>query len=123
MGKLVKILVAAVVVVASVVGLGACSANGAGAVPAGAVVIDVRTPAEYSAGHLAGAVNIDVEAADFAARVGGLPKDAQYLVYCRTGNRAGAAKTQMQSMGFAHVTNLGGIDSAAKAAHLAVVTS
>ena len=33
----------------------------------GTVVVDVRTPGEYAAGHVDGAVNIDVESADFGA--------------------------------------------------------
>ena len=41
------------------------------------VVIDVRTPAEYAAGHIAGAQNIDVEAADFASRISSLDKDGR----------------------------------------------
>ena len=122
-GRLVRTLVAVVVALAAVVGLGACSSHGdAAAVPAGAVVIDVRTGAEYAAGHLKGAVNIDVEDPGFAARVGQLPKEGHYLVYCRTGNRAGAAKAQMGAMGFTDVTNLGGVDAASKTTHLAVVT-
>ena len=122
MGRLVRTLVAAVVALAAVVGLGACSSHGDTAVPAGSVVIDVRTGAEYAAGHLQGAVNIDVEDAGFATRVGQLPKDGHYLVYCRTGSRAGAAKAQMASLGFTDVTNLGGVDAASKTTHLAVVT-
>jgi len=37
-------------------------------------VIDVRTPAEYAAGHIAGAQNIDVEAGDFASKIAALDK-------------------------------------------------
>ncbi|MCL2463665.1 MAG: rhodanese-like domain-containing protein [Micrococcales bacterium] len=123
MRRTVSVLVAIVAALGALAGLGACSAApGAAAVPAGAVVIDVRTPAEYAAGHLAGAVNIDIQAADFTARIGKLDRNGQYLLYCRSGSRAGVAKTQMTGMGFTHVTNLGSIDAAAKATGLAVVT-
>ena len=50
------------------------------------------------------------------------PKDGHYLVYCRTGSRAGAAKAQMASLGFTDVTNLGGVDAASRTTRLAVVT-
>ena len=122
MGRVVRALVALVVGLGAVVGMGACSSHDESGVPAGAVVVDVRTPAEYAAGHLEGAVNVDVEAADFATEVGELDADGEYLVYCRSGSRAGVAETQMEAMGFAHVTNLGGIDAAASTTGLAVVT-
>lgn len=122
MSRTVKMMVAVMVALAAVVGLGACSSHEAAGVPAGAVVVDVRTPAEYAAGHLAGAVNIDVEAPTFAAEVGGLDRNVQYLLYCHSGSRAGQALAQMSAMGFGHLTNLGSIDTAATTTGLAVVT-
>lgn len=89
----------------------------------GTTVIDVRTPSEYAAGHLQGAVNIDIQGADFAAKIGALPKDGTYVLYCRSGARAGTALNQMKAAGFAHVTNAGGIDAASKSTGLAIVTS
>jgi rhodanese-related sulfurtransferase len=81
----------------------------------GARVIDVRTPEEFAAGHLAGATNIDVQAADFHERVGELdPKDT-YILYCRSGSRAGAAADMMADMGFDHLVNAGGFDGLAAA--------
>lgn len=75
-------------------------------------VLDVRTPAEYAAGHLPGAVNIDVEGGSFAQQVGQLPKDATYLVYCRTGNRSGVATDQLADLGFTELYDLqGGIEA------------
>jgi len=87
-----------------------------------ATVVDVRTAAEFASGHLQGAVNIDVTASDFTAKIGALPKDATYLLYCRSGTRAGQALTIMQQQGFAHVTNLGSVQAASSATGLAVVT-
>ena len=121
MSRVVRMLVAVVVALGAVAGLGACSSHATG-VPAGAVVVDVRTPAEYAAGHLSGAVNLDVESATFAAQVGRLDTKGQYLLYCRSGSRAGQAASRMSSMGFAHVTNLGSIGAAATTTGLAVVT-
>lgn len=74
----------------------------------GTVVLDVRTRAEYAAGHLAGARNIDVEAADFPAKIAALPKDSPYAVYCRSGNRSATALAIMQKAGFTSVYHLGG---------------
>ena len=81
----------------------------------GARVIDVRTPEEYDAGHLTGAVNVDVQAADFHERVNGLDKSAHYVLYCRSGSRAGAAADMMLDMGFTDVVNAGGFDALATA--------
>lgn len=74
----------------------------------GTVVLDVRTPAEYAAGHLPGAVNIDVQAADFASRIQALDKKAAYAVYCHSGRRSAAASAQMSDAGFSQVVDLDG---------------
>lgn len=71
-------------------------------------VIDVRTPAEFAAGHVAGALNIDVTAPDFADRVRTLDPASGYLVYCQSGNRSAAAAEAMVELGFDDV-----IDAAA----------
>ena len=65
-----------------------------------AVILDVRTPEEFAAGHLPGAINIDVESSDFADRVAGLDESTETLVYCRTGNRSGVATDEMADLGF-----------------------
>ena len=70
-------------------------------------VIDVRTPSEYAAGHIAGAQNIDVEAADFGSRIATLDKKAPYLVYCHSGRRSGIAATQMAAAGFTDIVDGG----------------
>jgi phage shock protein E len=74
----------------------------------GTVVLDVRTPAEFAEGHLAGAVNLDVNAADFRTKVGALTKDVPYAVYCRSGNRSGTALAIMKALGFTQTYHLGG---------------
>jgi phage shock protein E len=89
----------------------------------GTVVLDVRTPAEFASSHLARAVNLDVEAADFTARLGALNKGATYAVYCHSGNRSAAALGLMASAGFAHASDLSGGISAWLAAGQPVVAS
>ena len=74
----------------------------------GTTIIDVRTPAEFSAGHLSGAVNVDVQAATFAQKIAALDHSKNYAVYCHSGNRSQAAKASMQRAGFAHVFDLAG---------------
>ncbi len=74
------------------------------------VVLDVRTPAEFAAGHLAGATMVDFYSASFRADVGKLDRQKAYLVYCHTGNRSAQAVMVMQQLGFREVYNmLGGI--------------
>lgn len=83
------------------------------AIADGAEVIDVRTPEEFAAGHLADAVNIDVSSPDFATQVSALPTDATYVVYCRSGNRSTAAIQAMTDLGFTDLVNGGAFDSLA----------
>jgi len=90
--------------------------------PTGATIIDVRTPSEYASGHLQGAVNIDIQGTDFAAKIAAYPKDGRYILYCRSGVRAGNALQVMKSMGFTDVTNAGGYAAASKATGLPIVT-
>ena len=86
-------------------------------------VVDVRTPAEYAAGHLPGAVNIDIEGGSFEQQVDQLPKDETYFVYCRTGNRSGVATGQMADLGFTDLYDLQGGVVDSQAAGGAVVTN
>lgn len=76
----------------------------------GVVVLDVRTPGEFAAGHVEGAVNFDVEDAGFAAAIAGLDHAATYVVYCHSGRRSGIATSTMADAGFTSLYNLvGGI--------------
>jgi rhodanese-related sulfurtransferase len=74
----------------------------------GVVLLDVRRPDEFAAGHLAGATNIDAEAADFEARIIKLDKQARYAIYCHSGRRSALAMTKMAALGFGSVRDLGG---------------
>ena len=83
------------------------------AVADGAELIDVRTPEEFAAGHLRGAVNIDLAAPDFNDLIGALDKAASYVIYCASGNRAGTAIEAMRDQGFDDVINGGGFEDLA----------
>ena len=89
----------------------------------GTVVVDVRTPSEYAAGHIQGAINIDVEAPTFDAEIAKLDKNATYAVYCHSGRRSGLATDAMGKAGFTHVYNLSGGISDLASAGGQVVTS
>ncbi len=64
-----------------------------------AVIVDVRTPEEFSLNRIPGAINMDITRGDFASWVSGLDPDKTYLVYCRGGNRSIAACTIFGSNG------------------------
>lgn len=86
-------------------------------------IIDVRTAEEYAAGHLEGAVNIDVESPTFQAVIESLPTEEAYAVYCRTGRRSAVAKEKMDASGFTAVADLGSLEDAASSTGRKVVTS
>jgi rhodanese-related sulfurtransferase len=70
------------------------------------IIIDIRTPGEFSSGHLSEAVNIDYYASDFREQLGGLNKNSTYLLYCRTGNRSSKALDIMKELNFRKVFHL-----------------
>lgn len=72
------------------------------------VLLDVRTPAEFAEGRLAGAQNIDQMAPDFADRLAELPRDESYVIYCRSGNRSAQARAVMEDLGFTDVVDIEG---------------
>jgi rhodanese-related sulfurtransferase len=72
------------------------------------VVLDVRTPAEFMSGHLANAINIDVEGMQFNSDVSKLDKSKTYAVYCRSGRRSAIATDEMSKLGFKTLFNLEG---------------
>jgi rhodanese-related sulfurtransferase len=76
------------------------------------VIIDLRTPADYNAGHINHAININYYAADFDAILDTLDKTKAYLIYCQSGSRSGLTFTKMRSKHFVVVYNmLGGFSA------------
>jgi len=122
MSLLKKCALALVVLLAPLTVVG-CGTSSGSIDTNGATIIDVRTAPEYAAGHLQGAVNIDVQSADFGTKIANLPKDGKYIVYCQSGVRASTAQSQMKAVGFTNVTNAGGIAAASQATGLSIVTS
>jgi rhodanese-related sulfurtransferase len=70
------------------------------------VILDVRTKMEWNMGHVAGATLIDINSADFDAKIDQLDKSKTYLVYCRSGNRSSNAANIMIKKGFTDVKNV-----------------
>ena len=85
-------------------------------------IIDVRSPEEFAAGHLEGAINLDFEGGTLEAELGSLDQDAVYIVYCQSGRRSALATTLMTEAGFTEVTDLGGIAAAAISTDLPIIT-
>ncbi|MDR2930254.1 MAG: rhodanese-like domain-containing protein [Propionibacteriaceae bacterium] len=71
------------------------------------IILDVRTPEEYAARHVDGAINLNFHDPDFARRISEFPKDVEYVVYCNAGGRASRAATRMKTLGFTDVTAYG----------------
>jgi rhodanese-related sulfurtransferase len=88
----------------------------------GVTLLDVRTPEEFAAGHIAGAENVDFYASDFADRLDALDHGAGYVVYCHSGNRSGQATALMAEKGFTDVTDVDGGIAAWESAGLPIVT-
>lgn len=85
------------------------------------IIFDVRTPEEYASGHLEGARSLDLTGGRVAESVPHLDPDADYLLYCRSGNRSGQAMELMERAGFTSLTNLGSLAEAADATGLRIV--
>ena len=71
-------------------------------------LVDVRTPEEFSEGHLENAINIDVTADDFDAKVANLDKEKPVMVYCKSGGRSAKASARLKELGFKTITDLEG---------------
>ena len=72
------------------------------------ILIDVRTPTEYSSGHIPTAINIPVDV------ISSMPPEAKnddlIIVYCRSGNRSAVAKGILEDLGFTNIVDFGGIN-------------
>jgi len=73
-----------------------------------AMVIDVREPNEYAAGHVLGAKNVPLARLVAGAAEQLKRKDRPIIVYCDGGDRAGKAAAALKRQGYARVINLSG---------------
>ena len=85
------------------------------------IIIDVRTPEEYSGSYIEGAINIDFYTNDIIEQLNALDKNKSYLIYCRSGRRSSGARDIMTELGFKEVYNMSGGISEWEAKGLPVV--
>lgn len=71
-------------------------------------LIDVRTPEEYTQGHLKNSVNINFYDASFYDDMNKLDKNKELFIYCRSGGRSAKAAKQLEKLGFTRVYDLQG---------------
>ncbi len=75
------------------------------------VIVDVRTAAEFSAGHIPHSINIPVESISSVPPAALEDLDATILVYCRSGSRSAQAARRLLKLGYTAVHDFGGIIS------------
>jgi thioredoxin 1 len=84
------------------------------------VIVDVRTPEEFSNGHLPNAKNFDWQGAQFDEQVSLLDMSKPVFIYCHSGKRSSAAASRMRTKGFKEVYELEGGITKWEAAHFPV---
>lgn len=72
----------------------------------GVTILDVRRPDEFAAGHIPGAVNMNVEDSAFKDEIKKLAKSGTYAIYCHSGRRSMIAANDMAGSGFLNIYNL-----------------
>jgi len=114
-------LAAIVLTIGAALGLTACAPAEPIAVDSDTVIIDVRTPAEFAEGHLDGAINLDVQSAEFdaliaerPARCGGVDGGEATLLH-------GDFRIDNLMFGFTSLVNGGSLQQAADATGLEIV--
>jgi phage shock protein E len=80
----------------------------------GALVIDVRSPGEFSSGHLPAAINIPLDEIETAVPKRMKDKNQVLLLHCASGMRSGMAKSKLKCLGYANAFNLGSYGRASK---------
>jgi len=71
-----------------------------------AVLLDARTPQEFDAGHLTGAINVNYLSEHLADELEALDKDKHYYIYCRTSRRSLRVCVLLKNMGFKQIYHL-----------------
>ena len=71
-------------------------------------ILDVRTPEEFSEGHIDKATNIDWQNENFVKNTENLDKNKPVYVYCKSGRRSLKASEKLEELGFKKIYNLDG---------------
>lgn len=74
-------------------------------VKAGAIIVDVRSPREFIAGHAKGSINIPLD--DLKNKLKDLKKEQIIITCCASGIRSASAQNYLKSLGYKHVLNAG----------------
>jgi phage shock protein E len=70
------------------------------------IIIDVREPEEFAAGHVKGALNLPLsKLSDDSTQLKDIPKSAKVVLYCNTGRRSGLAMDVLNRLGYKDVVN------------------
>ena len=77
-------------------------------IQSGVTLLDVRTPEEYSTGHIESSMNVDFKNPSFEENILMFDKSKTYAVYCASGVRSGKAAELMREKGFTSVYTLEG---------------
>ena len=124
---MLRTAIASISAITILLGLAACAPSSTSATAAtvsvaeDTIVIDVRSSEEYATGHLEGSLLLDLNSGDLVNALPTLDPDLKYLVYCRSGNRAGQAAALMEQAGISDVTNLGSVEDATAATGLPII--
>lgn len=89
----------------SIFGNTSSSVNLSEVISEGAFLVDVRTPSEFASGSVKGAVNIPLDAV--MQNLARFKDKKNIVVFCRSGNRSGQAKSILEQNGFKNVINGG----------------
>ena len=122
MSRKLLAIIGGVILVGAVIGVANMPSGAAPtAITAETVVVDVRTPGEFAEGHLDDALLLDFSGGALAAALHTLDPHADYVVYCRSGNRSAQAVSLMRSAGFTNATDLGSMAQASAATGIPIV--
>ena len=80
----------------------------------GAILVDVRTVAEFQAKHLTNAINIPLDELEKKLPLQVTNQSQVILLHCLSGRRSGMAENQLHSMGYTNAYNLGSYQKAEK---------
>ena len=70
------------------------------------MVLDIRTPEEFTSGHIPASVNIDYKAENFESELKKLDRSKSYLMHGRSGRRSTAALDTFSKLGFEHIIHI-----------------
>lgn len=69
-------------------------------------VLDIRTPAEFAAGHIDGAMMVDFKSSNFKTELAKLDRSTPYIVHCRSGGRSGKSLAAFKALGFENIIHM-----------------